>query len=174
MSSKLNSLHSFLRDLESRFGSYRSSDAIPEIPKMNIAQMRTYNDFVKVQGSGRFSPNIPSDVYESWVKDLGAKCKSIGGDFRIKNFQRPFEVSKDTDFFVQCKKMLTELKISSLEDRTGALTEANVLAKSGIDVLVFGPGQGVGNSQEPNERILISESHMAKAFYSKTIERFRH
>jgi acetylornithine deacetylase/succinyl-diaminopimelate desuccinylase-like protein len=49
-------------------------------------------------------------------------------------------------------------------------TEANVFNRFGVECVVVGPGQGVGNSQAPNESIKLSELHQATEFYRRMLE----
>ncbi|MEX2207446.1 MAG: M20/M25/M40 family metallo-hydrolase [Myxococcota bacterium] len=50
-------------------------------------------------------------------------------------------------------------------------TEAGLLASTGLDAIVLGPGPSVGNVHKPNEHTRISELHRAVALYHALFER---
>jgi len=160
-----------LKEIEAEFQDFAASGFDPEVSTLNIGQVRTQRDHIKVLGSCRILPSVSNEVMEAWMSRLKSTCEEVGATFQIVTNKRPFETSADETIVKSCQEILKEMGRSPKLVKSTACTEANVLSRFGISTLVWGPGQGVGNTHQPNEHIKISELEFAIDFYSRFIEK---
>jgi succinyl-diaminopimelate desuccinylase len=157
------------KNLENEFKAF--APRADEVPTMNIGMIRTYEDQVRVTGSCRLPHSVPEPLYQKWIADLGKACESRGATFRIRDSKRAFHVPKSSGFLNQCQEILKDLGQPSDPQTLSVATEASVLSRMGLECLVFGPGQSIGNSHAPNEKIKMSDLDLATQFYTRVIER---
>lgn len=157
--------------VERDFGSYADESFQPSRPTLNIGMIRTYQDHVKMLGCCRLPPAVSNETYEGWMRELREACESVGGAFRITDYKQPFRTSIDADFVRVCQGELHRLGLGTQCATQSATNEANVFSRFGIECVVIGAGQGVGNSHTPNEHVKISQLQEAIRFYKGVIER---
>lgn len=141
-------------------------------PTMNIGEIRTYDDQVRVTGSCRMPHSVSERAYEGWMRRLGEACESQGATFHVKDYKKSFKVSDSSEFLKSCSEILEEMKMDQAPSKISVSTEASVFTRLGIECLVFGPGESVGNSHAPNERVKVKDLEKAVEFYKRAIERF--
>ena len=56
--------------------------------------------------------------------------------------------------------------------KTTLCTEANVLSRLGVECILLGPGQGVGNLYQPNEVLNLDEAEKAVSFYENLLRKY--
>ncbi len=159
------------KEVESEFKSFVDAED-GEAPTMNIGTIRTYDDQVRVVGSCRMPYPVPEELYQKWMSDLGKACEEKGAVFRIRDYKKAFHVPKNSDFLKGCGKILESLGRGAQPSAISVATEASVFSRLGLECLVFGPGQSIGNSHAPNERVRVSDLETATEFYRQVIERF--
>jgi acetylornithine deacetylase/succinyl-diaminopimelate desuccinylase-like protein len=157
--------------VESRFHGLADPEFDPPEPSLNIGQIRTYEDFVKISGCCRLPPSVSDTIYEEWMQILRRECEKVGAVFRVTDYKQPFRTKLEEPLTKICQEELVKLGLSPTCTSQSVANEANVFSRFGIASVVIGPGQGVGNSHAPNERVKIDELYEAVRFYKGVLER---
>jgi acetylornithine deacetylase/succinyl-diaminopimelate desuccinylase-like protein len=171
ISRKIASVLKAIDHLQIEFAKFPDESFKPPQPTLNIGMVRSHDDHIAFSGCSRLPPTVSHDVYEKWMSDLARACEAVGATFRITEYKQPFRTSLSSDFVRACQ---AQARVQGLptEFRTQSVTnEANVFSRLGIECLVFGPGQGVGNSHSPEEHVPIQQLNSAIDFYRGVIER---
>lgn len=172
MANQISSIYREIRNLEQEFLQYRDEDFNPAHPTLNIGIVRTFEDHVFISGNCRIPPLISQDVYEGWMKKLERACTSVGAQFRVTDYKKPFRTDVNSVFVKGCQQELQGMGLTS-ESRTQSSTnEASLFARTGIECLTFGPGKREGNIHTPQEHVAIRDLEQAVEFYKRVIERF--
>ncbi len=169
---KIKALVETMREVEAEFVKYPAEGFEQSLPTLNIGTIRTFDDNITVLGSCRIPPSVPQEIYEGWMARLKASCEKQGAGFSVKDLKTPFSSLSSSDFLKGCRDLMLALDLPTELKSLSAATEANVLSRWGIECVVFGPGQSVGNSHEPNERVSIEQLNRATEFYRNAIKRF--
>lgn len=169
---KISKIYSSLRRLEADLMEFREDGFHPPHPTMNIGRIRTNEAEVLLSGSCRLLPSVADEVYEGWMKKLGMAVQEVGATFRVKDYRRGFSSEPETPFVGAVQECLRDMGLDSRLHKEAVTCEANVFHRLGIECLVWGPGQGVGNSHAPNENVSMADLRAAIDFYSKVLERF--
>lgn len=159
------------REVEAEFASYSQRVGRSPAPNMNIGLIRTFEDHVQILGSCRLPPYISEQVSMQWIDKLKSGCEEQGATFCVRDYKRSFTLASETDLV---RALIDNSRAIGLDCSLGLVesaTEASVFSRLGIECIVFGPGQGVGNSHAPNECIEIEALEKATAFYKKAVER---
>lgn len=106
------------------------------------------------------------------MKKLETAVQAVGATFRVRDYRKGFQSDSESEFACSTQAILKELGLDSKPQKITVATEASVLSRLGIECLVWGPGQSVGNSLAPNESIKISDLTTAIRFYGRCVERF--
>ncbi len=168
---KLNKVFKIIAQIEEEFKNFPDVNFDPAIPTLNIGMVRTLPDHIKLSGCFRIPPNITNENFENWMKMIQDTCVSIGGTFRITDYKQPFKNLGPSDFMALCQQQLEKLGLNSQPATQAITNEANVFSRFGIECVVTGPGQGVGNSHAPNEHVKISDLMTAIEFYRLVVEK---
>ncbi|MCB0364300.1 MAG: M20/M25/M40 family metallo-hydrolase [Bdellovibrionales bacterium] len=168
---KISAIWRVVLDLEKEFRNFKEDGFIYPFPSLNIGQIRTLEEGIEATGSCRIPPTVKEDVYEGWMSRLDKVCRDVGAEFKILDYKPSFESSPGLDFVISCQSVLNDLTGEARLGKLAASTEASVFNRLGIECLVFGPGQSVGNSHEPNESVNVDELETAKNFYGRVIEK---
>jgi succinyl-diaminopimelate desuccinylase len=171
LTSRLRQIMRGLRDVEQDFFNYRAEGFEPNVPTMNIGLVRTREDHVLLGGSCRWPPSVTEDAFSGWIAALRGVCEAVGAQFKVTEHRRPFRAPADHDFVAQCRSELASQGGAAEPVNLSTCTEASILGRTGLDCVIFGPGQGVGNSHKPNEWISIKDLQRATDFYRGMIER---
>lgn len=169
--SKIARVMKAISAVEKDFLNYSDPEFDPAIPTLNIGQVRTYEDMVKFKGCCRLPPIVSNEIYERWMETLRQACAEVGGVFRITEYKQPFRTEPGSSLVQVCQSELKALGLPSGCGAQSVANEANVFSRFGIPCVVVGPGQGVGNSHAPNERVRIEQLHQAVRFYRGVLER---
>lgn len=171
IASKIAKIAAVIAQVERDFKEYSDPEFdLPE-PSLNIGQIRTFEDFVKVSGCCRLPPSVSGEVYEGWMETLRAACDDVGAVFRVTDYKQPFRTPMTETLTRICQDELIKIGRPSQCAAQSVATEANVFSRFGISSVVIGPGRGVGNSHAPNESVKIGELHEAVQFYQAVLER---
>ena len=171
MTSQLVDIRRAIRRVESRFAQFPDAQFDPAEPTMNIGLIRTLEDHIKIQGCVRLPPTVSDDEYESWMKLLREACALRGGVFRIGDYKRPFRTAVESEIVKLGSTILREMGYDAAPKAQAVANEANVLSRFGMDCIVWGAGQGVGNSHTPNEYVKLHSLEAATEFYAHVIRR---
>jgi succinyl-diaminopimelate desuccinylase len=169
---KLSRIFRCLQELDQDLKRFHDPSFSPPHPIMNLGMIRTSEAEVLITGSCRLPPSVTDADYEAWMRRLAETAQAVSGGFRLRSYAKGFETDVTSDFVAATQGVLSELKLPAGVHKTGVVTEASVLSRSGIECLVWGPGQSVGNSLAPNESIKMEDLRTATGFYSRLMERF--
>lgn len=169
---KISRIYSGLLELERDLKGFRESGFEPEHPTMNIGMIRTNEAEVRMTGSCRLPPTVTDAIYEGWMKKLAVAVQEVGATFRVKDYRKGFSIDESSEFVSGTQQILAKIGLSPKTARVAMSCEANVFIRLGVECLVWGPGQSVGNSHAPNESIKIKDLRMATEFYRAIVERF--
>lgn len=159
------------KEVEAEFKSFVDGEG-DEIPTLNIGAIRTYDDQIRVIGSCRMPYSVPEELYQKWMSDLGQACEAKGAAFRVRDYKKAFHVTKNSEFLKGCADILEGFGKDARPGAISVATEASVFSRLGLECLVFGAGQSIGNSHAPNEKVKLSDLETATEFYRQVIERF--
>jgi succinyl-diaminopimelate desuccinylase len=168
---KISSILQAMRDVEADFKNH-PSPIDGSCATLNVGTVRTSDQNIVVRGSCRIPPGNANSVYDKWMEQLKAACHKQGATFCVKDLKLPFTTPPDSEFLQGCNEIMKEMELNSAPVSSPSTTEASVLNRLGVECIVFGPGQSVGNSHEPNERVSMKELDLAVDFYRRVIKRF--
>jgi succinyl-diaminopimelate desuccinylase len=157
--------------LQNDFARYPDEGFAPAHATLNIGMVRTYEDHIRFSGCCRLPPTVSNEVYEKWMDDLRKACEAVDASLRVTEYKQPFKTPLASDFVKACQAQAERQGLETGCCTQSVSNEANVFSRLGIECLVFGPGQGVGNSHSPEEHVKIDQLHAAVAFYKGVIER---
>lgn len=169
---KISKIYSSLRALENDLAGFTEEGFQPPHPTMNIGIVRTNEAEVRISGSCRLPPSVTDDIYENWMKKLASAVQEVGSTFRVKDYKRGFSAPPETGFVKGAQEVLRDMGLNPGLEKRAISSEANVFSRLGVECLVWGPGQSLGNSHAPNENIKISDLGLAADFYTRVLERF--
>ncbi len=169
---KISKLYASFLELEVELKEFREDGFTPQHPTVNVGMIRTSDTFVSVIGSCRLPPSVTDAAFEGWMKKLGEAMQTVGATFRVKDYRKGFRTPLDSGFVRESQGILSEMGLDSALSKITVATEASVFGRLGIECLVWGPGQSVGNSHAPNESVNISDLRKAIEFYKFSMERF--
>lgn len=169
---KITRIYSGLQSLEHELRAFKAEGFNPPHATMNLGLVRTNETEVRISGSCRLPPSVTDSIYEGWMKRLGDEVRAVGATFRIIDYRKGFNTPADSPFIKGAQDALKDLGQDSTLHKLAATSEANVFSRLGIECLVCGPGQSVGNSHAPNESVRIQDLRNATEFYKRLIERF--
>ncbi len=172
MTKKIGLIYQTLKELETEFLAYQDRQFTPSHPTLNIGLVRTFEDHIFISGSCRLPPVVTNEVYESWMARLKSKCQSVGAEFRVTDYKRPYRTDENSVFVRGCLDELKEMGLSSQIQTQSSTNEASLWSRVGIDCVSFGPGQREGNIHTPHEHVAIDDLKKAVEFYRRVIERF--
>lgn len=169
MAQKLIRIRAAIKRVEEQFRKFPDPRFTPAEPTLSIGMIRTYEDHVKVMGCVRLPPSVSQGDYESWMQVIRGACALEEAVFRVGDYKQPFRSKPDSRLAHACSKTLESMALDASHEAQAVANEANVFAKFGFDCVVWGPGQGVGNSHTPNEYVKIRELTEAIEFYCRII-----
>ena len=168
---KISNIYHSLQVLEKELQEFRAEGFDPPYATVNFGMIRTTSSEVLMTGCCRLPP-VSDGVYDNWMKKLQSAVEEVGATFRVTDYRKGFAVATDSAFVRATQDILSQMGLEAGLHKTTAATEASVLNRLGIECLVWGPGQSVGNSHAPNESIKIGDLKIATDFYKRVIERF--
>ena len=138
-------------------------------PTVNIGTIRTFPDHVRLTGSCRLPPSVTDKVYESWIATIKDECAQVGATFSVRDYKAAFRTEPNAAIVQAVSRAIRHLGSEPNLVQVPTSTEANVFSRFGMDCIVIGPGQGVGNSHAANESVKIDELNRAIEFYKQTV-----
>jgi len=169
---KIHHILAAFRAVEDEFQKYPDPDFPLAAATMNIGMIRTFEDQVRVTGSCRLPPSVPTGALTAWMDRLRIACEEKQSTFRVRDAKTSFYTTPESPWVRDLQGILVEMGLSSELKKLLVNTEASVFHRLGIECVVCGPGQSVGNSHQPNESINIDELEKATQFYQRVLERF--
>jgi succinyl-diaminopimelate desuccinylase len=172
MSSKISTIYRGISELEKKFLEVEDQDFFPKHPTLNIGVVKTYDDHVVIGGCCRIPPSVSNSQYEVWMEFLKQKCHSVGAEFRITDYKRPFRTEENGIFSRGCRAELEAMGIKPILSTQASTNEASLFSRIGVECLCFGPGKREENIHTPNEHVAVEDLNRAVDFYRRIIERF--
>jgi acetylornithine deacetylase/succinyl-diaminopimelate desuccinylase-like protein len=169
---KISHIYGSLLALERELSRFREDGFRPPWPTMNIGMIRTFEAEVRLTGSCRLPPAVTDEIYENWMNSLNKAVQSVGATFRIKDYRKGFTTASESPFVKGVQEILSSMSLDPGLDKIGIASEANVFNRLGVECLVWGPGQSIGNSLAPNENVKLDDLRVATAFYQRLLERY--
>ena len=169
---KISTIYTSLMELNKDLRASPAEGFQPPHPTMNLGTIRTVESEVRISGSCRLPPTVTDATYEGWMAKLGNAVQAVGATFRVRDYRSGFTTPEASAFACGAQEILRKMGLDDSLMKLPVATEANVFSRLGVECLVWGPGQSVGNSHAPNENIKVSDLKMATEFYKNVIERF--
>ena len=169
---KILKINIAVKNLDKEFLTYVDKDFFPAQPTLNIGLIRTFEDHVLIAGSCRIPPMITNEIYESWMSKLRSVCESMGAQFRVTDYKKPFRTNENSILVKGCRDELLDMGLNADLSTQPSTNEASIFSRTGIDCLCFGPGKREGNVHTPTEHVLVEDLHKAIDFYKRVIGRF--
>jgi acetylornithine deacetylase/succinyl-diaminopimelate desuccinylase-like protein len=168
---KISRIQNAVEKVEKKFQDFPDAEFDPNLPTLNVGLVRTYEDFIKFSACCRMPPSVNNETYEKWMRDLREACEAVGGQFRVTDYKQPFRTATTSLLLNALQSELKSLGQPDQGQAQSVTNEANVFSRFGIECIVWGPGQGVGNSHAPNEHVRIEQLHLASKVYLGVLER---
>ncbi len=172
MAGKISTIYRQIKNLEGKFLLFQDEEFIPSQPTLNIGIIRTFEDHVFIAGTCRIPPVITNDIYEGWMHELNQVCSSVGAQFRITDYKRPFRTDKNSILARVAKEEIEKMGLSSDCISQASTNESSLFTRTGIECICFGAGKREGNIHTPLEHVRIADLEKATDFYRRMIERF--
>ena len=172
MSRKICAIYQALKDLEVQFLAYQDRDFFPTHPTLNIGLMRTSEDHIFLSGSCRIPPVVTNEIYEEWMVRLKQKCQTVGAEFRVTDYKRPYRTDPSSMLVRGCLDEIGQMGLSVETKTQSSTNEASLWSRIGIDCVSFGPGLREGNIHTPKEHVAIDDLKKSVEFYRRIVERF--
>lgn len=169
---KISRLYVSLRELETDLSRFTEDGFDPPHPTVNMGMIRTDDNGVRITGSVRLPPSVTDSDYEGWMRKLESAVHAAGATFRVKDYRKGFNTAPDSEFVRGAQSVLSAMSLDSTLRKATMASEASVFSRHGIECLMWGPGQSVGNSHAPNESVKTSDLRTAIEVYKKLMERF--
>ncbi|PWU13661.1 MAG: succinyl-diaminopimelate desuccinylase [Bdellovibrio sp.] len=172
MAKKLNRLFKTVLNLELEFASFQDQDFTPSHPTLNIGSVRTFEDSVELAVDVRIVPQVPMEIYEKWMDEIGGVCRQMSGECHVNHFKRPYRADPNSTLVQGAQDVLAKLGRASSPKTHSSTNEASLFSRAGVECISFGPGQSEGNVFTPREHVTIDDLKAAVDFYVGMIEKF--
>jgi succinyl-diaminopimelate desuccinylase len=169
---KLTAIYKALLKVEALLEKFHDARFEPPHPTVNLGTIRVNEDGVTMTGACRLPPSVTDQTYEQWMRVIQEACQQNRATFRVRDYRKGFEVSADSELVRTAAETLTTLKLKATHGAFAGATEASVFSHWGVECIVWGPGQSVGNSHAPNESIKMRDLDLAVDFYRQFLEGF--
>lgn len=104
-------------------------------------------------------------LYGRRLDQIAAGRPGISGEVDHSLRARPYRLEPTSRLLSVVHKVLEKHSIASELGFMSATTEAPVYQAAGMDVVVLGPGEAVGNIHRPNEKVAIADLDKAVEIY---------
>ena len=168
---RLTSIVNVAEQLMEEFKQYPSKGFDPPYATLNVGQVRTFQEHIRIYVDCRLPANITSDVYDVWIEKLRMVCHQQGAVFRITTFTHPFDHPSDSAFVQEMQEVLQGNDVPPEIVKMSYSTEANLFRRPDSQCLLFGPGTPNPNGMIANENVRISELEKAVQIYEALIRR---
>lgn len=170
VSTRIAKIIAALRRLEAEMRSFPAPQFDPPHPTINLGTIRTYQDCIRLVGSCRLPPSVTDEHYHGWINRIQTDCKEVGAEFVVRDYKSGFQTLEGAGVIQAACRTARSLGLAEQLMPVATSTEANVFSRFGIECVVVGPGQGVGNSHAPNESVKIDELNRAIEMYVQLIK----
>ncbi len=163
-------IYKMLETVEEKFKDYPHKNYPTQVSTLNVGKIRTDNQSIKLTTGCRLLPSIPEKTYRNWVLDIKKQCEKLGAEVKFRKHFPSFNQNRDSEWVTH---LLEVVKVDNLT-QTGLISamscsEANIIAKHGIATVLFGAGEGAGNTHQPNESISLKDVKLASQLFEHLI-----
>ncbi len=169
---KLNKIYRVLQEVEEDMRKDTDSNFEPTHSTLSMGLIRTTDDMVRIGGSCRILPNITQEQYEVWMKKIQSVCESVGAQFQVLDYKRPFRTNENSVLIKTAQSILNKMGLDSKCRTLASTNEASLFSRLGIECLCIGAGIREGNVHTPQEHVKIEDLEKISAVYEQLVERF--
>ena len=170
--SQIKKIISYMEELQIEMKSVVDKQFEPHHSTLSVGIIRTRPDHILIGGSCRILPVVNQDTYEKWMYQIHSFCSSLGVEFKLLDYKRPFRTPENSILIRAAQAELGKLNLESMCSSMASTNEASLFSRLSIECICFGAGQREGNIHTPNESVKIDDLEKATIFYKKMIERF--
>lgn len=173
MRNKLVHIHKAIQQLEMQFALVQDDRFHPSSATLNLGTIRTGQSSVRLAGCVRLPARIKETQFNNWIEQFRIECEKIEARLLVDDYKPPFETRLEAS---QLGDLMTQAcQSEQLPQSLGVLSvtnESSIFSRFGVPCLVWGPGQGVGNSHTPAEYVRLKDLEKATAVYRTLIASF--
>ncbi|MGZ3689889.1 MAG: M20/M25/M40 family metallo-hydrolase [Pseudobdellovibrio sp.] len=169
---KLNKIYKILQEVSEDMKKDNDANFEPGHSTWSVGLIRTTDDMVRIGGSCRILPNINQEQYEMWMKKIQTVCESIGAQFQILDYKRPFRTAENSVLIKSAQSILNKMGLDSKCRTLASTNEASLFSRLGIECLCIGAGVREGNVHTPQEHVKIEDLEKITSVYEQLVERF--
>lgn len=170
--SVLKKIISYMEELQIEMKAVVDSEFEPQHSTLSVGLIRTRQDHILIGGSCRILPAVTQDIYEKWMSQIHSYCATLGAEFKLLDYKRPFRTQEKSIFIRAAQSELSKLDLDPNCSTIPSTNEASLFSRLGIECICFGAGQREGNIHTSNESVKIEDLEKSILFYKKMIERF--
>ncbi len=168
---KLLNIYAELNKLIENFKRFPHQGYSTNYSTLNIGKIRCSKQGITISGNCRLLPSVPEKEYRSWILNLKNACMKSNSKFSLKRYIPSYDQDKDIELIKNSLEILKQLDLGDDTIKSSTIcTEANLMQKNGVECVLFGAGNSIGNSHEPNESISLSSLNQSIDFYKKLIK----
>ena len=148
---------------------------VRSVPVGSASPGRTLGDS-SLPGSplpGQVPLHRPEAVVDDYARRLNECCAGSGCTAEVRRLldAAPFRAADDSATLAALTGTLRSLSLLTDRELKSGTTEAPVYQETGMDVVVFGPGEATGNIHRPNEHVPVAHLEDAVDVYTEVIRR---
>lgn len=168
---KINKIYKVLQEVESDMRRFQDKQFEPAFSTLSIGVIRTTEESLLIGGSCRILPNITQELYENWMRKIQNVCQSVGAQFIITDYKRPFRTNENSILIKSTQSILEKLGLDSKCKSLASTNEASLFSRLGIECICIGAGVREGNVHTPQEHVKIDDLEKAMMLYERLVER---
>jgi acetylornithine deacetylase/succinyl-diaminopimelate desuccinylase-like protein len=169
--SKIKKIYSLLNDIQNEMLQSSDDEFEPKHSTFSIGVVKTFEDYILIGGSCRIVPTVQQEVYDQWIKKFHQSCQSIGAEFHLQDYKKPFRTSRKSILVKAVQSELEKMDLPTTCRTMASANEASFFSRVGIECVCIGVGVREGNIHTPQEKVALSQIEQAKIFYQRMIER---
>lgn len=158
-------------NLSTDFLNYSVSDFSPPCPTYNVGLIRTHEDGVQVLLSLRLNPAVSYATLQQWWARLKNFCLSMDCRMKIKDYQPPCNLPKDSHLAKACSQVLKQLSSEFSFKTKASCLESSIFSQRRIDCIAFAAGDIDLDCGSPNEHNSLQQLEKSIEFYRLMTER---
>lgn len=179
LSRMLLAVHSLTRNLDQKLQGHGIEGFDPPYSTVNNGLIRLEDGHLSYVVDVRRVPGaIPADalgVHEASLRSLERTGSTHGKEISLRTERaldsEPFNAPQDSEVLAALLMELGRRGLPLNPELKSGTTEASVYQETGMDTIIFGPGQAAGNIHRPNEHVPIHDLHLCVEIYRDLILR---
>ncbi|MFK8137473.1 MAG: M20/M25/M40 family metallo-hydrolase [Bdellovibrionales bacterium] len=163
-------LASLLKFGQGRFKNIAVREYETKLPRLHFGTIHLDESGIKFQIIAYFPKTLKKEMLDRWLKDLESNFSQYSITADIFELLRPELYDFPPETFRVFQDSLNALSLNSEPMISVAESDGRLFANLDVPTLVFGPGKGLGNIHEPNEKIKIDELKNSVVIYKNMME----